>query len=185
MRTYLTSFALPLFVVAALLLSGCGFTPMHATGPNGKTLSDVAIDTKKVTNVADNNAGFLITQRLRDRVGVAQSPARYTLEIKPQYRRVRLGLTDGDVASRYDVNILARWKLLNTKTGKLIDSGVVSTVSTFGAPSGPYGVITADNVGVEQAAKETADKLVIEMARAFAKRDKKLAEKKALDAAKS
>lgn len=179
MRTYFKSFALTFSLVAALILSGCGFTPMHATGANGKTLGDVAIQTEKLTNVADNNAGFLITQRLRDRIGVASSPAEYTLEITPKYRRTRLGLTDGDVASRYDVTVQARWKLINTKTGKRIDGGSVSTVSTFGAPEGPYGVITADNVGVEQAAKETADKLVVEMARAFAKRDKADAKKEA------
>jgi LPS-assembly lipoprotein len=180
MRTLFTSLA----VTTTLLLSGCGFTPMHATGSSGKTLQDVVVNTKKVTNVADNNAGFLITQRLRDRIGVPSSSTRYTLEVTPKYRRARLGLTDGDVASRYDVTVQARWKLINNKNGRVLGSGSVSTVSTFGAPAGPYGVITADNVGVEQAATETADKLVIEMARAFAKRDKRQADRlKAQDAA--
>lgn len=171
MRALLT----PLALMAALFLAGCGFTPMHATSSTSPKLADVAIDMKKVQNVADNEAGFLITQRLRDRIGVASSPAQYSLEIIPKYRRSRLGLTDGDVASRYDVTIIASWQLIHARTGKVADRGQISTVSTFGAPIGAYGVITADNVGVEQAAKATADKLVIEIARSFAKEEKRKA----------
>ena len=51
--------------------------------------------------------------------------------------------------------------------------GNTTTKTTFGAPEGPFGVITADNVGVEQAASETADKLILELAKFFASRNKK------------
>ena len=82
----------------------------------------------------------------------------------------RLGLTVGDVASRYDITVTAKWELIETATGKSLKKGRTSSVVTFGAPSGPYGVITADNVGVEQAAKETADKLVVEIAKLYARK---------------
>jgi len=155
------------FIVFALFLSGCGFTPMHqVTGERG-ALTGVVVQLEKGKDVADNQAGFFLTQRLRDRVGAADEASPYTLKLVPSYRRARLGLTDGDVASRYDVTVSARWTLTEAKTGKVLDSGSTSTVSTFGAPSGAFGVITADNVGIEQAAQQTADKLIIEMAKAL------------------
>ena len=76
-------------------------------------------------------------------------------------------MTNADVASRYDISVTANWVLTDSKTGGRLDSGFTQSIVTFGAPEGPYGVITADNVGVEQAAKETADKLIIELARYF------------------
>ncbi len=157
-----------LFILFAFVLAGCGFTPLHQSGADGTRLADVVVQLEKGQKVADNRAGFLLTQRLRDRIGNASSSSPYEIRITPSYKRQRLGLTDGDVASRYDVTVRASWVLVDKKTGKNLTRGNTSTVSTFGAPSGAYGVITADNVGVEQASKQTADKLVIELARYFA-----------------
>ena len=141
---------------------------MHATSATASKLSDIQIDVRKGADVVDNQAGFFLTQRLRDRIGDAPDSAPYRVEITPVYRRSRFGLTDSDIASRYDITVSSRWILIDTATGKTLDRGTTSTTETFGAPSGPYGVITADNVGVEQAAKETADKLILELARALA-----------------
>ena len=162
------SFLLSLGLLTAAFLAGCGFTPMHGSAANGTRLADVTVQLDKGKKVADDQAGFFITQRLRDRIGDASAASPYTLKITPKYTRRRLGLTDGDVASRYDVTVTAIWELTETKTGDILDKGLVSAISTFGAPAGPYGVITADNVGVEQAAQETADKLVLKIAQHFA-----------------
>lgn len=164
------------FIASALVfsavLSGCGFTPMHsATGANAP-LANVDIQLQKGSDVVDNQAGFFMLQRLRDRVGTQSETAPYALEITPSYRRRRFGLTDADIASRYEITVSSRWKLIDVKTGKTVDRGNASATSTFGAPGGPYGVITADNVGVEQSAKEAADKLILQLARAFAAQDK-------------
>ena len=83
------------------------------------------------------------------------------------YKRQRLGLTNADVASRYDITVRANWVLVDTKTGDKLERGTSRSTVSFGAPDGPFGVITADNVGVEQTAKETADKLIIDLARYF------------------
>lgn len=165
-----------LFISFALLVSGgltaCGFSPMHAAADADAPLANMNVQMKKGSSVVDNQAGFFVTQRLRDRIGVAPESSLYTLKIEPSYSRSRLGLTVGDVASRYDITVTAKWDLIETATGKSLKKGRSSSVVTFGAPSGPYGVITADNVGVEQAAKETADKLVVQIAKLHAKKIK-------------
>lgn len=144
---------------------------MHATSPANSNLMDIQVDVKKGADVIDNQAGFFLTQRLRDRIGNAPDTAPYRVEITPIYRRSRFGLTDADIASRYDITVTSNWVLVDTSTGKTLEKGRTSTTETFGAPDGPYGVITADNVGVEQAAKETADKLILELARALARQN--------------
>ena len=167
-RALFMAFALSSSLAGAALLTGCGFTPMHATSPASAKLADIQVDMKKGSDVVDNQAGFFVTQRLRDRIGNASAASPYRVEITPIYRRSRFGLTDADIASRYDITVSTQWTLLDTKTGDTLDKGTTSSTSTFGAPEGPFGVITADNVGVEQAAKETADRLILDLARALA-----------------
>ena len=166
-----------LFIVSALLfsalLSGCGFTPVHGASGVAAPLANIDIQLERGSNVVTNQAGFFVLQRLRDRTGIAPDTAPYRLEITPRYTRTRFGLTDADIASRYDVTVGTNWKLVNTKNGNVMKRGNTTTKTTFGAPEGPFGVITADNVGVEQAASETADKLILELAKFFASRNKK------------
>lgn len=166
-----------LFISSSLLfsalLSGCGFSPMHGTTGANAPLANIKVQMEKSSDVVDNQAGFFVSQRLSDRIGTQSDAAPYTLQIKPRYSRRRLGLTSADVASRYDISVGASWELLDSKTGKRLDRGYSNSTVTFSAPEGPYGVITADNVGVEQSAKETADKLVIQLARYFAAENKK------------
>lgn len=153
---------------SAAVLAACGFTPVHQTAADGSQLSDIYIQLQKGSNIADNQAGFAMTQRLRDRIGTNTESSKYTLEIEPRYRRSILGISDQDVATRFDITVTARYKLLDTKSGDELSSGSVSSISTFGAPSGPFGVITADDVGVDQASSETADRMIVELARYFA-----------------
>jgi len=164
---------IPLLCSWAVLLSACGFTPMHGASGAAAPLANIDIDLVKDSRVINNQSGFLIAQRLRDRVGNGSETAPYRLEITPRYSRRRFGITGADIASRYNVSVTARWKLIDTKTGKTLKRGSNSSTVTFGAPSGPYGVITADNVGVEQSATETADKVIVELAQFFAAKNKK------------
>lgn len=167
----------PLFFTAALifssLLTGCGFTPMHSATGSASPLSNINVELQRGPSVVDNQAGFFMAQRLRDRIGGQTEAAPYTLKITPVYYRSSLGLTNADIASRYDITVVATWVLVEAKTGNTLENGRSTSVVSFGAPAGPYGVITADNVGVEQSAKETADKLVVQLAKYFAAENKK------------
>ena len=76
-RAVLISFAL----TGSAVLSGCGFTPMHATSPASAKLADIQVDIKKGSDVIDNQAGFFVGQRLRDRIGTAAAGEPYGREI--------------------------------------------------------------------------------------------------------
>lgn len=169
MRIYFIAFALLL----SGLLTGCGFSPMHSKVGANAPLSNIDLQLEKGTAIVDNQAGFFVLQRLKDRIGTPTTTAPYQLKISPKYSRRRLGITNADVASRYDITVQARWELIDAKTGKTLKRGRSQSVGTFGAPEGPFGVITADNVGVEHSSKETADRLLIQLAQYFAEENKK------------
>lgn len=158
-------------IIAALalpLLTACGFTPMHGTslGANAAKFEDVSIQITDGRDAGDKEAGFLVMQRLRDRIG--ENTGKHILELTPKLRRQRLGISADDVASRYDSILEVSYKLLDAKSGKILERGKVKGTSTFGAPIDPYGIVAADNNAKQQTAKEVADRLLVKLAGFYA-----------------
>ena len=147
---------------AALILSACGFKPLHATSQTGVNLSDVQVVLANVQDVQDREAGYYMQQRLLDRVS-NQDSAKHIVTITPEVRRRRLGVTANDVASRYDITLRAKYELTERQSGKVLDKGTVSAISTFGAPDDSFGLIAADTNGTQQGAKELADRLLLKL----------------------
>ncbi len=151
---------------AAFLLTGCGFTPMHSTG-GGTMFDKVTVDLAGGKDLGDDQTGFFVMQRIRDRIG-NNTAAPHKLVLRPDVRRRRIGITDQDVASRYDTTLYMNYELLDKKTGKILDRGRVQSITTFGAPIDSYGVVAADTGSKEQVAKEIADRLLNTLARYYA-----------------
>ena len=157
-----------LAATAVTLLSACGFTPMHSPGlgANAAKFEDVSIQINDGRDAGDKEAGFLVMQRLRDRIG--ENTGKHILELTPKLRRQRLGISADDVASRYDSILEVNYKLLDAKSGKILERGKVKGTSTFGAPIDPYGIVAADNNAKQQTAKEVADRLLVKLAGYYA-----------------
>lgn len=155
---------------AALGLSGCGFTPVHAPAnlsvSEAAPLQNMALIMEDGRDANDKEVGFHIQQRLKDRL--ASNSAQYTLTITPRWTRGRLGISADDVASRYDGNARAEYVLTDTKTGTILDKGRVTATSTFAASDDPYGVITANDNAVQNTAREAADRIIFKLAAHFA-----------------
>ena len=161
-KIFLSALALPL--LTAPLLTGCGFTPLHgaSAGANAAKFEDITIQVTDGKDAGDKEAGFLVMQRLRDRVG--ENTGKHILELTPSLRRRRLGISADDVASRYDSILSMKYKLIDAKSSKILDRGSVEGASTFGAPVDPYGLVAADNNAQQQIAKEVADRLLVKLA---------------------
>ncbi len=165
-KILLSALALPL--LTAPILTGCGFTPMHGTslGANTDKFQDISIQINDGRDAGDKEAGFLVMQRLRDRIG--ENTGKHILDLTPRLRRQRLGISADDVASRYDSILEMDYKLLDAKSGKILERGKVKGISTFGAPIDPYGIVAADNNAKQQTAKEVADRLLVKLAGYYA-----------------
>lgn len=155
-----------LTLLLALTLTACGFTPMHA-GKSGASLQNIEVQLQGGEDLGDEQAGFFVVQRIKDRIGEAATP-QYTLRLEPSARRRGIGITDRDVAARFDTILSMEYQLIDTKTGDVLDKGDVSSSTTFGAPNDPYGVVAADNNSKQQAASEVADRLLNTLAAYFA-----------------
>lgn len=157
-------------VLAVPLLTACGFTPMHGggLGSNAAKFEDISIQINDGRDAGDKEAGFLVMQRLRDRIG--ENTGKHILELTPRLRRQRLGISADDVASRYDSILEVNYKLMDAKSGRILNKGKVKGTSTFGAPVDPYGIVAADNNAKQQTAKEVADRLLVKLAGYYAEK---------------
>lgn len=160
-----------LLVTAALALSttltACaGFTPLNAT-PGGKAAFnqlDLVIDDGD--DEGDRVAGFLIQQRLADRIST-NATAQYRLLVRPQAQRIGLGLTAQDFASRFDSIVTAEWSLVRIKDGTVIKTGNAQRTASYSADNDPYSLLTTSDEAVERASREVADELLSEIALAL------------------
>lgn len=148
---------------SSVFLSACGFKPMHA--PNGFGSSGLHYMDIAVTTVHEEKIDFLLKQALRDRMGNASGNTRYSLQITPRLARRSLGVGSDDVASRYDLTMAAKFELVDRKSREIMFQGTARATSTFAAPRDPYGRISAENNATEQVARETADRILIRLAR--------------------
>jgi hypothetical protein len=142
---------------------------MHApTAAGGKAvLQDIQVDLIQPEDLAYGEGAFFLQQAVYDRLGKSNGNT-YTLTLEPSFSRPGFGLSALDVASRYDMSVFLGYKLADTKTGDILDSGYVHSVSTFGAPLDPYGREAAEKNATRNIAREAADRLLIRLASYFA-----------------
>ncbi len=150
-----------LILATTLILSACGFKPMHAPtafGGTGVSMKNISVEMQ-----ANEKIDFLLAQALRDRMGDNRSTP-YILRISPEKKRRSLGIGADDVASRYDMVLDTEFELVDAKTGDIVYRSEVRAISTFGAPRDPYGTITAQANAESQVASEAADRIIARLA---------------------
>jgi LPS-assembly lipoprotein len=145
--------------VAALALSGCGFTPLY--GPQSVTKGLSAIEVV----APPGRAGYLLREKLDDAfardVNVLPSHRLiYTLEERRYARGVRVD----NVANRYELNLTANWRLMDSKTGLAVRAGSTSAAVTYDSADQPYASIAAQEDSQERAATELARRIQMELA---------------------
>ena len=152
---------------AAVFTASCGFTPLHAPAGAVGAFGNMSVELGSAVRVDDKEAAFWVQQRLAERLG-SQTPAAQILEITPSTRRSGIGVSGQDVATRYDLNMSLKYKLTEAKTGKVLDRGTISSVSTYTASNDPYALIAAEKATTKQLASDTADRLLTKVAGYFA-----------------
>jgi len=157
---------LGLMFIAAFTAS-CGFTPMHAPAGAVGAFGNMAVELGPNIRVDDKEAGFWVQQRLAERLGSTAGAAQI-LEVTPSTRRGGIGVSGQDVATRYDLNMSLKYKLTDAATGKVLDRGTISSVSTYTASNDPYALIAAEKATTKQLASDTADRLLTKVAGYFA-----------------
>ena len=161
MKRFSLSKTLPaaVLVMAALALSGCGFTPLYGPQTVSKGLSAIEVV------APPGRAGYLVREKLDDAfardVNVLPSHRLiYTIEERRYARGVRVD----NVANRYELSLTANWRLMDSKTGQAVRAGTTSAAVTYDSADQPYASIAAQEDSQERAATELARRIQMELA---------------------
>lgn len=120
-----------------LLLAGCGYRPLYASGQNASSLAaDLAA--VGIAPIPDR-LGYLVRTRLLNQVnpfGQRQSLV-YRLEVALTEERIELAVQNDRTATRFDIRVLAIVRLIHIQS----DSVVFEAASRSSAS---YNVVTSD-----------------------------------------
>ena len=152
-------------LLTATLLTACGFTPVH-NAAGAQRFGDVAIEVSEGADIGDKEAGFVVLQRLRDRIGV--NSGKHVLKIDPRLTRDGFGISADDVTTRYDTSLSLNYSLIEAASGKVLTSGDVRSTTTYAAPLDPYALDSVDNNALAQDAQDVADRLLLKLAGYYA-----------------
>ena len=134
-------------------LGACGFTPVYSTRTGvSDVLRDVDID------AGQGRIGYQLRSALVEQLGAEFTPASpaYALTVKPQTTRTGFGLRIDDVATRFEIQVTARFALTETATGQVVHRGAETTRASFDLPGDPYANLSAEETAREKAIQQVA-----------------------------
>lgn len=141
------------------VLAGCGFTPLYAQPGVSPGLSSIE------TVAPQGRAGYLLRQSLDDLlVRDVGKPPTYRLQIDLRETRVPRGQRVDEAASRYELTLVADWKLVSVATGAVAKAGIADTEVTFDRADQPYASIAGHQDAEERATAELARKIQLQLA---------------------
>lgn len=158
------AFALPLILLAALPLGGCGLQPMYAGGGNGVVAQGLAgIDVPPI----EGKAGWLVRNALNDRLsaGAARDSApRYRLDVRLDDKLEGLGVLSDDTIGRERRTLRARYQLVDLGSGRILLDASAGADAGIDVVSSEYATIAAEQTALENLSKEVADRIITGLA---------------------
>ncbi len=138
-------------LLGLLALGGCGFTPIYGTD---STYRD------SITFTADASvAGFLLQERLEDRLGRSAAPRyRMTVAISNSERAASIN-QDGET-DRLNVVGAANWALTDISSGQVIEAGNVQAFTGYSASGSTVATQSARDDAVARLSVILADMII-------------------------
>ncbi len=141
-------------LLAALLLAGCGFTPVYGPGGSAEGLhGEIGIDAPR------DAAGFTYVRQLERRLGLADTP-RYRLGSELSYTEEELGITSDQVITRYQLVGGARFTLTEIATQEIVATGRVNSFISYSGAGTPVASRAARRDAEERLMVALADQVV-------------------------
>lgn len=145
--------------LAAVGLSGCGFTPLYASPGVTPGLSSIEVEQPQ------GRLGFLMREQLDDAFAHNQgAPPQWKMTLKLNESRSSLGVRVDNVADRFQYRVQADYALNDITTGRRVTGGTVRVSVTYANPTQPYAAIAGDQEGQERAATEAARQIQMQLA---------------------
>ena len=156
-----------ILLLSLILASGCGLRPVHA-----KMSSGLAQELASV-QIADipGREGQIVKYKLADLLnpdGVGSYPA-YRLDIALSEQKNELGIQEDLRVTRYDIVMIADYRLVSLATNQVASSGTARIKSSFNRTASEFSTFVAEEDSREIAAAEIAQDLKQRLTAYFSK----------------
>lgn len=146
---------------AVLMLSGCQLQPLYSggsSGPVASTLSSVTIAP------IEGQVGWLVYNKLRDRLGAPGTTGRYRLNVELDDNIVGLGIRGDRAVTRERRSLRARYQLVDATTGAVVLDATAGSDAGIDVVSSEYATVAAEQTAAERLSEVVADQIVARLA---------------------
>ncbi len=154
-----------LIALAAILLPGCGFTPLYADNNNlgvSSTLSTIYVEP------ISDRVGYDLRNDLLDRLDATSSPqgSRYRLKLYLTELEEPVVFQPNTSITRYNYRLTAHYDLVAREGAEAVKSGDVTAFAAYNAAASPYlySTVAAQRDAKARAANDIAERIRIELA---------------------
>ena len=143
------------------MLSGCQLQPLYSggsSGPVASTLSSVAIAP------IEGQVGWLVYNKLRDRIGASGATARYRLNVELDDNIVGLGIRGDRAVTRERRSLRARYQLVDVTTGAVVLDATAGSDAGIDVVSSEYATVAAEQTAAVRLSEVVADQIVARLA---------------------
>jgi LPS-assembly lipoprotein len=156
------------------LLAACEFRPLYArndTAPGRTATVDEmqAIQVARVTGNSSERTGLYLRNGLLDRLTPKGEPSRprYRLDIILNEFKEALAITSTDEATRTNLIIAARYRLVDTTSNAPVHASEVRSITAYNLLRADFGNIAAESDARQRIALDLAEQIRIELATWF------------------
>jgi LPS-assembly lipoprotein len=142
-----------------VLLAGCGWEPLYldrAAGP-----ADSALRAIKVSSIPER-VGQRLQFALRDSFNPndVPGPQLYTLNVTLGTTVQDLGIQSQGIGTRGEVQVTASYRLIENKTGTVLQAGTVHTNDSFDIQANGYSTVVAQDDAYKRCVEEVRREIV-------------------------
>ena len=166
----------PILLLAALLVSGCGFHPLYAVP--GETHGEMRADLGAIyVEPLPDKLGYELRNRLIDVLDAKaeMAGARYRLHVSMNEKNEAIGVQSQQVGNisqtaitRYNDTLTVQYELVDLATGKAVTHGTESGLSAYNVLASPYATLIAQQDADKRAADDIAERIRLALAVYFA-----------------
>jgi LPS-assembly lipoprotein len=158
-----------LLLAFAATLGGCGFRPMLRQVKDTNVQNELAAI--EVKTPADR-VGHLVRDNLVGELNPsgAEMPSRYVLQVNLQRRTAALGIQLDNTATRYNLTLTARFRLVDSATQEVLYSSTVRRVASYNAIQDPFAQLAAELAAEQNAAREVGTDIHTQLAIHFVRK---------------
>ncbi|HEV2187918.1 MAG TPA: LPS assembly lipoprotein LptE [Stellaceae bacterium] len=143
-----------------MLLAGCGgWEPLYANRDTGP--ADAALQAIKVAPIPER-VGQNLEFGLRNSLNPnnVPGPQLYTLSVTVATSTQDLGIQSQGIGTRGEVQLIATYRLIENKTGKVLQTGTVHSNDSFDIQANGYSTVVAQNDAYTRCVEQTRREIV-------------------------